>query len=243
MAVYMNADVRWYVGAFAVSSHAKSAVMTRSCTALDSTPISTAGWVEVIPGLRSGSFALDLMADHADGGLDEVLDAVQATADVTQSFSIGSAVGSPAHTFKSLSTQYQPHGGPTGELAGAALSGVSSGVIARGNLLASDAAGVTSSGTGTAVQVGAVTSTQVLYAGLHITAVSGTSPTLDVIVQSDTSGFASATNRITFAQATAVGHQFSSVAGAITDDYWRVSYTIGGSDTPTFTFAVIVGIG
>jgi hypothetical protein len=89
-----------------------------------------------------------------------------------------------------------------------------------------------------------VSASQKMYAALHVRSVSGTNPTLDVVVQSDTVGFPSATSRITFSQATATTnrHQFSSVAGAITDDYWRVSYTIGGTGTPTFSFAVTVGI-
>ena len=82
-----------------------------------------------------------------------------------------------------------------------------------------------------------------MYAALHVISVSGTSPTLDVIVQSDdNSGFTTPTNRITFSQTGAVGAEWGSVAGAVTDDYWRVSYTIGGSDTPTFAFAVTCGL-
>ena len=55
----------------------------------------------------------------------------------------------------------------------------------------------------------------------------------------DNSGFTSATNRITFTQATGVTSELLSVAGAITDDYWRLSYTIVGG---SFTFAVALGI-
>ena len=111
-------------------------------------------------------------------------------------------------------------------------------------LIHPDATARTSSGTGTAWQVGALSSSQRLYAGLHVISASGTTPTLAVKVQSDTVGFGSATDRITFSTATDVANreQFSSVAGAITDDYWRVSYTIGGSSTPTFSFMVCVGI-
>ena len=67
------------------------------------------------------------------------------------------------------------------------------------------------------------------------------SPTLDVIIESDDNGsFSSATTRITHTQATAATSEFLSVAGAVTDDYWRASWTFGG--TGTITFAVIIGI-
>jgi hypothetical protein len=72
----------------------------------------------------------------------------------------------------------------------------------------------------------------------------GTSPTLDVIVQSDdASGFPSATNRITFTQATGFTAEYATpVAGAITDDWWRVNFTIGGTASPNFTFICVIGI-
>ena len=82
-----------------------------------------------------------------------------------------------------------------------------------------------------------------MYAGLHITAASGTTPTLVVKVQSDdNAGFTSATDRITFTSANSIGGQWSSVAGAVTDDYWRVTWTVGGT-SPSFTFVVALGIG
>lgn len=244
MSVYANTDIRWYVGQYAVSSRAKSATFGVDCDVLDTTAISTSGWTEVIAGKKSGQFSLELMSDFADAGLDETMFAALGTADVTQSFSVGSTVGSPGYTFKSLSTQYVPIQGEPGALAMASLSGSSSGAIARGKMLAVDGTAITSSGTGAAVQVGALTSTQVLYAGLHVTAASGTTPTLAVVIQSDTVGFPSATSRITFSTATDTTnrYQLSSVAGAITDDYWRVSYTLGGT-SPSFQFAVVVGIG
>lgn len=101
----------------------------------------------------------------------------------------------------------------------------------------------TSSSASSVIQVGAVTASQKVYAAIHVLSKSGTSPTLDVTVKSDDAGgFSSPTTRITFAQKTAEGYEFLSAAGAITDDYWRVDWTIGGSATPTFSFVVAVGI-
>ena len=61
------------------------------------------------------------------------------------------------------------------------------------------------------------------------------------IQSDDNAGFSSATNRITsFTAATARGYQWGSVAGAVTDDYWRCVYTITG--TGTITFGVSAGI-
>lgn len=96
----------------------------------------------------------------------------------------------------------------------------------------------TSSTSGSYETVGAVAANQKVYAIMHVTSVSGTNPTLDVTIES-TGG----TNRFTFAQATAVGAQYlTPVAGAIADTTWRASWTIGGTDTPTFTFLVAIAI-
>lgn len=102
---------------------------------------------------------------------------------------------------------------------------------------------VTSSTSTTGTQFGAVASGQRLAASLHVFTLSGTSPTLAVKVQSDdNSGFSSATDRITFSTASTRSGQFSYIDGPVTDDYWRVTWTIGGTGTPTVAFAVAFGI-
>ena len=113
--------------------------------------------------------------------------------------------------------------------------------VVRGTSLHPPGTARTATGNGTAVQVGAVASGRQMYAALHVLSVSGTAtPTLTVKVQSDTVGFGSATDQITFTAATAVGGQISRVAGPITDDYWRASWTISGTN-PSFLFVVVVG--
>jgi hypothetical protein len=245
MAVYTNTNLRWYVGQQAVACLAKSATLQSEAAALDTTAICVDGWTTLIGGLKSGAFNMDLMADFVDDGLDENLFAALGTPNVPQSFAIGSTVGSVGYTMKSLSSSYVPVTGQPGELAMASLSGSSSGPIARGVMLASDTSTVSSSGVTTAVQFGALSSGQTMYVGLHVVTASGTSPTLDVVIQSDDSaGFASPTGRLTLTQATASTNrtQAGAIAGAVADDWWRVSYTIGGT-TPVFAFAVVVGIG
>ena len=88
---------------------------------------------------------------------------------------------------------------------------------------------------GTIIQVGAVTASQTIYSGLHVTAASGSSPTLDVTVESDPiEAFTTATLRITHAQLGIVGSELLSLAGPVTDAWWRAVMTIGGGG-PSFT--------
>ena len=72
---------------------------------------------------------------------------------------------------------------------------------------------------------------------------SGTStPTVTFKLQSDdNASFTSPTDRITFTDITAIGSDFQSVAGAITDDYWRLNYTISGTN-PSFGIHATIGI-
>lgn len=135
-----------------------------------------------------------------------------------------------------------PLSGAVGDMAGLNVAGNAADRLVRGILELN--ATKTSSGNSTGVQQGLVSSTQRIYGSLHVHTVSGTGPTLDVIIQSDNAGgFGTPTNRLTFTRAIDVTSEFLSLAGEITDDdYWRVNFTIGGSDTPTFGFAVSFGI-
>lgn len=151
------------------------------------------------------------------------------------------AAGSIAYIVNGIVGQYS-HGGAIGDMHGFSVAAEAQSRLVQGTVLHN--ASQTTTGNGTAYQVGAVGASQSLHAAIHVLSVSGTSPTLNVIVQSDDgAGFLSPTNRITFTQATAIGAQWATpVAGAITDTYWRVNYTIGGTGTPTFLFVVTIGI-
>ena len=62
-----------------------------------------------------------------------------------------------------------------------------------------------------------------------------------VIESDDADTFASATTRVTVAQFTDEGTAYGSVAGAMTDTWWRVRRTIGGTN-PQFTYLVALAI-
>jgi len=136
---------------------------------------------------------------------------------------------------------YNP-GASIGDMFSFSVEGESSkdGLI-RGTIMLNGT--LSASGNSTARQLGAVSSSQKMFAALHVLSAGGTSPTLDVVVQSDSaSGFASPSNRFTFSQKTIVSSEWATpVAGSITDDWWRINYTIGGT-SPSIAFVVSVGI-
>jgi hypothetical protein len=243
MAVDFIHDCSLLVGGFEVAGNAKSANLSTSVAELDTTPLSTSGWKTCIGGNKSGSVDITFMSDMAQNGLDSTLWSYFGTAGVPKSFVRGTADGSLAYLWRGIPLSFTPLEGNAGELAMGRVSGQSStGPVVRGRLLHPGSTARSSSSSGTAQQLGAVTSDKSLYAALHVLAVSGTTPSLTVKVQSDdSSGMTTPTDRITFSAANAVGYQWGSVAGAITDDYWRVTWTISGTG-PSFLFAVTAGI-
>lgn len=79
-------------------------------------------------------------------------------------------------------------------------------------------------------------SASTLRAQLNVTAASGTSPTLNVLIEDSVDEGATWNTVGTFAQRTAAGREVLNITGLFGDTL-RVSWTIGGT-TPSFTFAV-----
>ena len=243
MAIQTWQDMSILVDDIEMACNAKSVNLSTEVTPLDTTSLCSTGWTSTIGGLKSGSVDIEFMQDVAEGGVDDTLYPLLGSPNVVKSVVTASADGSAAYFLKSIPLSYTPIQGAVGELAMGSISGSSAtGPVVRGKLLHPSNVNRTSSSTGTGRQLGAVATGQRVYGALHVIFASGT-PTLDVIVQSDDNGsFTTPTTRLTFTQATGRTAQLVSAAGPITDDYWRVSYTIGGSGTPTFAFAVTVGI-
>lgn len=150
------------------------------------------------------------------------------------------AEGDIGFSFLANLAQYAP-GAAVGELFAFEVTAGASGLLVRGTVMHNNTR--TGTLTGTVRQLGAVGATQKMYAALHVLTVSGTTPTLTVGVQSDdNSGMTLPTTHFSFTQKTAIGSQWATpVSGPITDDYWRIIWTIGGTN-PSFKFIVLVAI-
>lgn len=243
MAIQYWRDMSILEGGLELAGHGKNVNLQTDVTPLDTTALSTSGWTTMVGGLKSATVNLEFMQDVAEGSVDDTLWDNFGTSNVVRSIATASADGSVAYSMRGVALNYTPTQGTVGDLAMGSITGyAASSPLVRGRLIHPSNVSRTSSAAGTGRQLGAVAAGKSLYAALHIISASGTSPTLDVIVQSDdNSDFSSPTTRVTFSQASDIGAQWGSVAGAITDDYWRVSYTIGGTD-PSFAFAVTAGI-
>jgi len=165
-------------------------------------------------------------------------------ADLPMSFGAsGDVAGDTAYTMLVNSGELTS-GGKIGELYSYSISAESNSPLVRGTMMInSKGTPLTTTGTGTARELGAISATQKMYAALHILDVGTSSPTFDLILKSDaTNAFAgSETSRITFTQAVTIGSEMKTLDGAVTDTWWKAYYTIGGG-SPSFKAILVVGI-
>ena len=242
MAVAALTDAHIYANGLDLQGYSNQVILDAAVEDLDSTVFGTTGWRTREAGLKQVTSQVEGFFDAAT--LDAEVFTQFAATGIAYSVAPSSAAdGDLAYTSKVMRPSYH-FGGQVGQLIPYTSDVQGYGTpLVRGKVGHPGGTARTTTGTGTAYQLGALSATQKLYAALHVLSVSGSAtPTLTVKVQSDdASGFPSATDRITFTAATATGGQFSSVAGAVTDDWWRVSWTIAGTN-PSFLFAVVFGI-
>ncbi len=244
MAQYVLKDCKLYVDGYDLSGDHNTLSVQHT---YDEVPVKVFGKAAnySIPGLSRIAFTHEgYMQSDGSAAVDDVYSArLGAATDAVITWCPAAGLVSERSYFsKGVPMDYQ-HGGQVGEIYAFTVTGSGRGqILVPGKIMKTGA--ITTTTTSTAYQVGAVGASQYLYAAMHIIAVSGTNPTLDVIVQSDDAeAFASPATRITFTQVTAIGAQWATpVAGAITDTWGRLSFTIGGTNTPSFTVVVSVGI-
>jgi len=246
---YVLTDVGVYVGGYDLTDGASNIDMGGTCATREKTNFASKKHQQFLPGLKTYNTQIGGFADYAAVTSVSRAFALNAVGDqhvVTGLPNVSGThtAGDAAHFTRALRSTFQSPQGAVGDVAGYALSLQSDTAMVDGKLLFPKAA-VTSSDTGSVVAIAGPTATQYLYAALHVFDVSGTDPTLDVVLQSATLvGFGSPTSRVTFTQATTANtaQWATPLAGAITDGFWRISYTVGGTDTPTFSFAVVAGV-
>lgn len=240
MPTFVLTNARIVVGGYELSGQMNSVNLNYQAEMKDDTVFGTAGTRSNKPGLKQVSLQGNIFWDAT---IDEPrYDRIGAVREVFTVSNLGQTVGDVGYICRGVDGSYNPLTGEVGELVMAQLD-----MHSANTQLARSVVGATgtkiATGTGTGIQLGAVGANSRLYAALHaIDPVTGTLPTLDVTIESDDAiGFPSPTVRATFTQMTARGAQWTEVAGPITDDWWRVVWTIGGT-LPSFPILVSFGI-
>jgi hypothetical protein len=240
-------DVRLFTGGADLTSANNKVELAAEVEEKDATVFRSSGtgqmFTSVIGGLAQASIdAEGLWSAGADDTVDPNLWAGLGGVGAWTVYPDTADVDDVAYLTSALQADYQLLG-KVGDVAPWKATARSSWPLARGKGAHPPGTARTATGDGTPVEHVAVPAGSYLYANLHVLSIAGTStPTLTVKVQSDDGvGFASPTDRITFDAATAVGGQSKRVAGAITDTWYRATWTISGTN-PSFLFAVAFGV-
>lgn len=203
----------------------------------DATCFGNNGWRDKLGGLKGFGIGIDGYLNLGSGGTEEYLDEINGAANqlITIAPNEGTE-GEVAYFMRATSTSLS-RSATLANPFGFSLQAESANIAVRGTLLHVGSA--TGNHTGEDYQLGAVAAGQRLYGGLHV--LSGSGEFVVTIQSSADDTFGSPTTRLTFATVltgTAASFEFASVAGAITDEYWRMVAT----NPSTRNFVVVAGI-
>ena len=236
MAVFAMTSVGVIVDSLAVTGFANELDMSVNAEELDFTTFGSGGWRTKKVGLATHNCSIRGFQDYATTGVDPTfpISGLGGLDTFTIAPSGGSAVGDPVFFGQGRLIDYTPLTGEVGAPAMFGFGWTGDAQLVRGQML-HPAAARTVTGSGTTTTFTAPTATQSLYAAFHVLSVTGSGTITFTIQTDDNSGMTSATTRITSSGFTAVGHQFTSVAGALTGEtHIRVGYTITGFTSVTF---------
>lgn len=244
MAKQVLTDVRAYLSGADLTGNSNKIELVSEVDDQDVTTMASNGWKEVIGGLFDTTITAEGFWEAGDAS--KVDDASYAGIGAVAPWTIvptGGTVSSVAYLTKALQTNYVGPQGNVGDVAGWSANGKGSWPVARGVVAHPNGTARTATGTGTALNLGALAAGQYMYASLHVLSIAGTAtPTITARVESDdNSGFTTPTTRGTFAAATSLTGEIMRIAGAITDTYWRIAWTITGTN-PSFLFVSALGI-
>lgn len=225
-----------------LASNTNQIEFTETAEKVTTTNFASGGWEESLAGLRSTELSCELMLEDAAepeltlNGLVE--NGTEVPFSVTKTYP---PVAGDVCWFASVIALYLTLKAVLGQLWAGSMKFGNRAHAVRGKIVEYNAARSTT-GTSASLTMPAAATGERLWIAVHVTAVSGTTPTLDLILQSDAdSGYGSPTTRITVPQFTLVGSYITYLAGPVTDVEYRISATVAGT-TPSFTYMVAIGI-
>lgn len=238
-------DCRLFAGGADLSGNSNKIELSSEVEDKDATNYRSQGWKEVVGGLASAELSGGGQWEAGDPGMVDDASWDQLGGNGPWSASPDDAVvGDLAYFMKAMRADYKL-GDAVGELAPWTGSAKSSWPLVRGVYAHPPGTARTSTGDGTALQLGAVAAGKRLYAAVHVLSVAGTStPTITVEIESDSQEDfgGSPETRLSFTAATARGGQILRTDGTAHADTWyRPTWTIAGTN-PSFLFVVALGI-
>ena len=244
MALQVLTNAKILAGQADLSAWSNRVELETEVEELDATTFGSTGFKSVVGGLTAvtikvGGFWEALNATYPDDRLFADLGVAAVPMTITPT---GATVGDPAYFTRVMRPSYKL-GDKVGQLVPFESDAVGDGTpLVRGKITDNQARTTTS--TSTAVQLSAPTASTRVLCGIHVLAISGTAtPTLTPTLQGDTVGFPSPATVATGTAMTAIGSQWlAGPYGVTSDDYYRLSYVISGTN-PSFTVVASIGVG
>lgn len=252
MAKKILTNVRVFAGAVDLTTMNNQVTLeaqaeTKDVTTFGSTDANGVLWKESIPVIDGANISVGGFWEAGAGTfVDDDMWAQFGGAGPWSALAEGAAEGNMAYLLNATRTQYSLLDAVR-EVAPFKAAAVSTGAFAHGGVLLAPGTARIATGSGGVVQLGAVTAGRSMRAALHVVSIAGTTPTLAVTLQSAALvGFGSPTTRATFTTVSlAAGNRtsewVSSAVGPITDQFWRMSYTITGAG-PSYLVLGTAGI-
>lgn len=207
---------------------------------MESTTVNSSGDKEFMPGLNAVRFDGEVFASHGTGEVEDAVHALLAAGARVMTVYPSEDAGGAGYGFEAEQLSISP-AMKIGDMSRITIKATKSGgALVRVTSMEGKAV-KTATGNGTARQLGAVSAAQTLYSFLQVLSISAGASITVTVKSDDAQAFSTPTTQITHTAFNAVGSEVKSKAGAITDTWYRVDWTITGG-TPSVTFDVGVGI-
>lgn len=241
MATFALTDATCWVGGYDFTGDLNQISLAASADELDVTTFGSGGYRSRIAGLRTVQASLaGFWSSASTGAPDPQLMPDLGVTDRVVTIAPDDAEGAVAYMFQGAKFSTQMFGA-IGDATpfSVEMMGTNGVGLIRGQVLKAKGNVNSTGATGTAVELGAVSSGQYLYATFHVFS-AGT--TVTAVLESDVDNtFATATTQATFGPITTTGGTWATrVAGPLTDTWYRLRIS---AVTGTFSIAGAAGIG
>lgn len=242
MAVSATTAVQLAVGSFNATSTVNQIDIGTSVAPVETTTFGSVPFQTYAPGIRTVGISAGGMNDFAVGAWDEYVRTAFGTSQVMTLAFNGATVGTGAVMSQGLITDAQNLAGSPGSTSAInlAMSGVGV-ALAEGQVTQTTAANITATGTTTAVQLGALASTQSVVSAVHIFGYSGTGTVTFQLSSSATSGGAYTLRGTASALLSAAGGTWISATGlTVTDTWWRLAVTASAAPVASVLASIAI---
>lgn len=242
MAVSAITAVQIAVGSFDATGNANQLDYGVTSTPFDITTFRNVPFKAYANGLKTLNVGFSGFNDYAAAAWDEYVRSAFNTQQVLTLAYNGATVGTGAVVSQGILTDAQNFKASVGQAPGVDMkvSGVGL-ALGDGQVTQASSANITATGNTTAVQVGALTSTQTVVAAVHVLGYSGTGTVTLQLQSSSTSGGAYTARGTAGTALSAVGGQWISATGlTVTDTWWRLAVTASASPVATVLASIAI---